>query len=99
MATTDPMLRALDDGEAAATALAHHVRADVILMDDRAGVAIARQQGFAVTGTLGVLDRAARDRLIDLAAAFDRLKATSFRYRPEMLDALLEEHRKRGHAP
>jgi predicted nucleic acid-binding protein len=54
---------------------------------DRAGVAIAQQQGFTVTGTLGVLDRAARHGLIDPTAAFDRLKATSFRYRSEMLDA------------
>jgi predicted nucleic acid-binding protein len=96
LAMTDPMLRALDDGEAAAIALAHQVGAGLILMDDRAGVAIAQQQGFAVTGTLGVFDRAARHGLINLAAAFDRLKATSFRYRSDMLDALLAEHTKRG---
>jgi predicted nucleic acid-binding protein len=48
-----------------------------------------------VTGTLGVLDRAAQHRLIDLADAFNRLKATSFRYRSEMLDALLAGNARR----
>jgi hypothetical protein len=41
-----------------------------------------------------VLDLAARQRLIDLAAAFERLKATSFYYRQGLLDALLAQHRK-----
>lgn len=50
-------------------------------MDDRAGVAEARSLGFAVTGTPGVLDRAARRGLLDLAAAFAALKATNFHSR------------------
>ena len=83
----------LDEGEQAAIALATSVGADLILMDDRAGVAAARRHGFSVTGTLGVLDLAARRRLIDLAASLTRLKTTNFRYRPEILDALLAQHR------
>jgi predicted nucleic acid-binding protein len=59
-------------------------------MDDRAGVAVAYRHGLAVTGTLGVLALGSRRNLIDLAVAFSRLKATNFRYRPEMMDALLE---------
>jgi predicted nucleic acid-binding protein len=62
-------------------------------MDDRAGVAIAQRHGLAVTGTLGVLDLAAGRGLIDLASSFERLKATNFRYPPELLDALLAQHR------
>lgn len=80
---------ALDEGERAAIVLAINIGAELILMDDRAGVMVAYQQGLAVTGTLGVLDLAARRGLIDLAAAFGRLKATNFRYRPEIMDALL----------
>jgi predicted nucleic acid-binding protein len=79
----------LDEGECAAIALAVAIGADLILMDDRDGVAFARAQGFAVTGTLGVLDLAAQRGLIDLAQAFTRLKATSFHYRQGLLDALL----------
>jgi predicted nucleic acid-binding protein len=85
----------LGDGERAAIALAKSLYADLILMDDRAATAIALQEGFAVTGTLGVLVRAAQRDLIDLGEAFTRLKATNFRYRPEILDALLAEHGKR----
>ena len=91
----DPALRALDNGERAALALARPLGADLILMDDRAGVAVARQQSFAVTGTLGVLDLAARHGLIDLGAAFARLKTTNFRHSPEIMDALLAQHSSR----
>ena len=58
-------------------------------MDERKGVRISLRKGFAVTGTLGILDLAARRGLIDLAESFDRLKATNFRYRPEMLEDML----------
>lgn len=92
-AIDDPAWRALDAGERAALALARTLSAELVLMDDRAGVAVAQRQGFTVTGTLGVLDLAARRGLIDLADAFARLRATSFRYPPEMMDALLAQHR------
>jgi predicted nucleic acid-binding protein len=42
-------------------------------MDDRVGVAVARRQGFTLTGTLGVLDLAAHRGLINFADAFARL--------------------------
>jgi hypothetical protein len=34
--------------------------------------------------------------MIDLADAFTRLKAASFRYWPEIMDALLAQHARRG---
>lgn len=91
----DPSWSSLDDGEAQALALARQVSADLILMDDRSGVGVAEREGFAVTGTLGVLALAARRGLIDLTDAFARLKTTNFRYRPEIMDALLMQHAKR----
>jgi predicted nucleic acid-binding protein len=42
-------------------------------------------------GTLGVLNLAAHRGLIDLAAAFMLLKRTNFRYRQDIMDALLYE--------
>jgi predicted nucleic acid-binding protein len=83
----------LDRGERAAIALALTVNADLVLMDDQEGVGVARREGLVVTGTLGVLDLAARRGIIDLAEAFARLKATSFYYRQGLLDALLAQHR------
>jgi predicted nucleic acid-binding protein len=86
-------LPALDDGERAAIALATALHADLLLMDDRAGAAAARTRGFAVTGTLGLLDRAARRGLIDLKQAVTRLQATSFHVRPALIESLLASHR------
>jgi predicted nucleic acid-binding protein len=64
---SDPLWHALDEGERAVIVLASGIDAELILMDDRAGVAFARGLGLAVTGTLGVLDLAARRGFIDLA--------------------------------
>lgn len=94
-AIDDQAWRALDAGEREALALARALGAELVLMDDRAGVTVERQQGLTVTGTLGVLDLAAQRGLVDLADAFARLRATTFRYRPEIMDALLAQHRKR----
>jgi predicted nucleic acid-binding protein len=89
----DARAAGLDEGERAAIALASAIGADLVLMDDRDGVALARAAGLAVTGTLGVLDLAARRGLINLAEAFSRLKATTFHYRQGLLDALLARQR------
>jgi predicted nucleic acid-binding protein len=55
-AIDDPAWRALDIGEREALALARTIGADLVLMDDRAGVAVARQLGLAATGTLVAYD-------------------------------------------
>ncbi len=94
----DPALAELDAGEAAAIAIAQALRADLVLMDDRAGVAVARARGLTGVGTLGVLDRAALRGLIAIEAAMARLRATNFRIRPALLDALVARHRM-GAAP
>jgi predicted nucleic acid-binding protein len=79
----------LDAGESAAIVMALALKADLMLMDDRAAVVVARAQGLAVVGTIGILDLAGRRKLIDIADAVARLKTTNFRYRPSLLDALL----------
>ena len=87
----DASLESLDDGEKAALALAASLAADLILMDDRDGVRVARSQGFRVVGTLRVLELGARRGLLDLADAFERIKRTNFRYRQEIMDELLKQ--------
>jgi predicted nucleic acid-binding protein len=82
----------VDDGERAAILLAIRIAAELLLIDDRDGVNLARSRGFAVTGTLGILDLAATRGLIRLNEAVERLKDTSFRYPPDVLDALLARH-------
>jgi predicted nucleic acid-binding protein len=53
---------------------------------------VARAKGFATAGTLGILDLAASRGIVDIRDVITRLKATSFRYRPEMLDILVARH-------
>ena len=79
-AAGDHLLPQLGAGERAAIFLLRpNGRADLILMDDRAGVVVARSLGFFVdVVSLGILELAARHELIDLASAFARLRTTNF---------------------
>ncbi len=79
-ASDDPAFQSLDDGERSALTLGMTLGADLILIDDRKGAAVALQKGFQITGTLGVLTRSAQRGLLDLADALARLKRTSFHY-------------------
>lgn len=95
-ALIDPSLGALDLGERAAIALAQSIRADLLLIDDRAGAALAQRRSLNVTGTLGVLDLASRAGLLLLRDVFPRLQRTNFRYPPSLMEALLKEERVRS---
>ena len=88
-AIDDVTLQPLGAGERAAITLALSLHADLILIDERKGTAVALGKGLDVTGTLGVLGLAARRGLVDLADAFARLKRTNFRYRQETMETLL----------
>jgi len=90
---SDPATALLHLGERAALALADVLGADLMLIDERKAARIASQKGFTVTGTLGVLDLASRRGLIALGPAVERLRATNFRYRPELLEDLLARYR------
>lgn len=75
----DPGLARLDEGERQAIQLAQRAHADLVLMDERLGVRIARERGLAVTGTLGVLMQAARRGLVDIERSLSDLQTTDFR--------------------
>jgi predicted nucleic acid-binding protein len=92
-ALDDAAFRPLGAGERAAITLALSLHADLILIDERKGTNVALAKGFEVTGTLGVLSLAAHQGFVDLADSFARLKRTNFRYRQEIMDALLDQHR------
>jgi predicted nucleic acid-binding protein len=92
----DSSLEALDEGEEAAILLALELHADLLLMDDEEGVTAARGKGLEVTGTLGVLSRAAQRNLLDLAEAFERIKRTNFRFPQEVMDRFLAERKDRN---
>ena len=92
-ATEDVSLTRLDPGEKAALQLAISINADALLIDDRRGVTAARQKGVRVIGTLGILDLAAQRHLVDLPAAFARLRRTTFRCPDDIMEHLLARHR------
>ena len=86
--STDPLLLHLDPGECEAILLAESIKADLLLLDENLGRQAARQRNLSVTGTLGLLDRAATRGLIDLSTALDRLSHTNFRVSPKLLQQL-----------
>jgi len=91
----DPRWQFLDLGERAALALALARQPSILLIDERKGAEVARAQGLPVTGTLGILDEAARRQLISLLEAVERLKQTSFRDPKPIVERLLAEYAKR----
>lgn len=65
--------------------------ADLIPMNDREGVLVARSKGFRVVGTLGILSIATGQGVGDLAEAFERLRRTSFHHHQEIMDQLVAD--------
>lgn len=88
LATTG--MEKLQAGEQAAILLAESMKADVILLDEKAARRVAAGRGLRVTGLLGVLGEAATRGQVELAPAIDRLRTTSFRASPALLKATLD---------
>jgi predicted nucleic acid-binding protein len=68
----------LDDGELEAIPLAQELGASFLFMDDADGREEAERRALKVTGTLGVLETAAIQGLIDLPPVLAQLQATTF---------------------
>lgn len=76
----------LDPGETAAILLAEAIRADVLLIDERAGRAVAEGRGLSVRGTLGVLVQARmQGSLPALKPVLESLVAEGFRIAPQLV--------------
>jgi predicted nucleic acid-binding protein len=87
---------ALDRGESEAIALAiAHLPDVLLLIDEEEGRQEAKRRGIRTTGTLGVLDAAAAQGILDLRAAIEQLIATSFHVSERLLRRLLENDRQR----
>jgi len=72
----------------AAILLAEAIPADIILLDEKSARRVAADRGLRITGTLGVLGEAAARGVVDLAAAIDQLRKTTFRYSPALKETL-----------
>lgn len=83
-----PQGTSLDAGEAAALRLALEIRADLVLLDERRGRAVAAQIGLPITGTLGVLVEASLCGLADFEATLTHLlEHTNFRVGEQVVAA------------
>ncbi|MBK5965878.1 DUF3368 domain-containing protein [Thiocystis minor] len=88
---TSPALPDLDEGEAACIRLAlASVEPVLVLMDERAGRAIASEHGLRVAGTAAVIGMAKSKGLIPSAReVFARLHASDFRISAKVIETLL----------
>lgn len=87
----------IDVGEREALALALALPASLVVVDDRAARRAATELGFVTTGTLGVLERAARMRLVDFDQAIVRLRTTSFWVRESTIGEIRQRLRSAAH--
>lgn len=82
----------LDQGEAAALALALDLKADLILSDDRQARIASERLGFQVRGTLGILLESKRqDRIPALAPLLHALRAEGVWLSRELISLILKE--------
>ena len=82
----------LDEGETDCIRVALSVGADnaLILIDERAGRAVAPERGIRIAGTAAIIGLAKKHRLIDSAKArFARLHETCFRISASVIQAVL----------
>jgi len=90
--TSEPVLPDLDEGEAASIRLALSSGEPVLLLiDERAGRAVAREFGLSVAGTAAVIGLARQRGLIPSAReVFAALHASDFRIAPAVIQAVLD---------
>lgn len=87
----DPTLRSLDPGEQAAITLSQTLPADLLIVDERLGRKAATDRGIPIVGTIGILDDAASQGLIDLSNAIAQLQQTNFRISRGIVKSLLRD--------
>ena len=75
----------LDSGEAEAIVLTQELKADYIVLDDKASREIAKFIGLSVIGTIGVLLLAREKGIIaDIRGIVDDLRGSGFRISDEL---------------
>ncbi len=82
-------------GEREAVALALELKADTLLVDDLRARRDAANLGIAVTGTLGVLERASARGLLVLEPAIERARGVGLIVADELVQAALRRDRAR----
>lgn len=68
------LLKELNKGEAETIVLAKELNASLVLMDERIPREMLELLGFSITGTVGILIRAAKEGLINIKEYLDELR-------------------------
>lgn len=87
----DIKLEKLDPGEQEAILLAEQLKADLVILDDKAARQIAVKHGLKIIGLLGILKDAAKSDLLDLETTFEQLQTVGFWVAPSLLERLLRD--------
>ena len=90
----------LDPGETNAIALAKEIRAQLVLIDQKKGRCVAKQEGLNAVGTITVLALASQKNLIELKSALEALGRTNFRISAALVESTLSaDAARKGKAP
>lgn len=73
------LMISLDEGEAEAIILTAESKANLLLIDDADGRKVAQGMDLKITGTVGILLMAAKDKKLDLKNSLNYLLAEGFR--------------------
>ncbi|EDX73413.1 hypothetical protein MC7420_1209 [Coleofasciculus chthonoplastes PCC 7420] len=84
-------LEKLDPGEREAILLAEELKANLVILDDKAARRIALKRGLRIIGLLGILKDAARSGLLNLEITFEQLREVGFWVAPSLLERLLTD--------
>ena len=85
----------LDEGEASALSLACERRSNLLLVDERAGSRVAHSCGVNTIGTLGILQEAGHENLLDFHAVIHRLiTETAFRHTTILIQTVIADFEK-----
>jgi predicted nucleic acid-binding protein len=87
----DPSLSYLGVGEQQAIGLARALRADLLLCDDKEAREAATRFGLRVAGTLGVIQQAATEGMLELASTLQHLQKTNFRVSAALIEQILRD--------
>jgi len=81
-----------DPGETAAVALAVELQPDYIAVDDLKGRKIARANHLRIIGTVGIIELAYQEGLLDLQTTLDELLETNFHISKTIVQQVLDRN-------
>lgn len=88
---TLPPTKGVHAGELAAVSLALEFHASLLLVDDLSARQFAKRHQVSILGTLGLLARAAKEKLVDFASVINDLQSHGFRFNEKLLQRVKSE--------